>query len=230
MKRFVYMSSIAAVFDPSKGWRNDRHIYTAEEWNPITYEEGKTGDAVSGYRAGKKFAERALWDAVLSPSPEQRPSFDLVTFCPPMVFGPIVHPLKSMKDINDSNLQLWMMTDKTKPIPTPRGPCFVDVRDLAKACVEALVRPEISNKRYTIAAPEHFTYQRGADIVREVFDWAKDEVTKGNEGEPLPDNAFYLDGSVAQKDLGLTYRSFRETLLDSVAQFREIEVRERRTK
>ena len=148
-------------------------------------------------------------------------SFDLVTFCPPMVFGPIVHPVDRVADLNDSNALLYSMTQPGKPLPTPRVPCWVYVRDLARAHAEGLLRPEVGNRRYTIAAPEHFTYQRAADIVRAAYPWAKDVVTRGNEGEPMPDT-FYVDGEAAARDLGITYRSFKDTVLEDVSQFREI--------
>ena len=62
IKRIVLTSSFAAVVDRGRGpWPG--HTYTAADWNPITYSEGVVGDPIAGYRAGRKFAERAAWDA-----------------------------------------------------------------------------------------------------------------------------------------------------------------------
>lgn len=57
VKRVVVASSCAAVLDFAAG-DNDRR-YTADDWNPSTREEAVTGDKGVGYRASKKYAERA---------------------------------------------------------------------------------------------------------------------------------------------------------------------------
>lgn len=41
---------------------SDGDHYTADNWNPITYEAGaKSDDPLVVYRAGKKFAELEAW-------------------------------------------------------------------------------------------------------------------------------------------------------------------------
>ena len=57
VKRVVITSSCAAVLDFLAG--NDGKLYTANDWNPSTWEEAVKGDKGVGYRASKKYAEKA---------------------------------------------------------------------------------------------------------------------------------------------------------------------------
>lgn len=64
LKRLIFTSSTSAVFDltkdPAPG--NDGGSYTADDWTPITYEEGLRSDnPLIAYRVAKKFAELEAW-------------------------------------------------------------------------------------------------------------------------------------------------------------------------
>ena len=50
-------SSCAAVLDYSVGKNGKR--YTADDWNPSTWEETVKGGKSAGYRASKRYAEKA---------------------------------------------------------------------------------------------------------------------------------------------------------------------------
>lgn len=225
VRRVVLTSSFAAVLDPAQGARPG-YVYTAADWSPIAYADGARAGAppLDGYRAGKKFAELAAWEAVHAAGTGAGVHFDVVALCPPMVFGPVVHPVARIAELNDSNADLWGITQRD-PLPAPRVPCWVDVRDLAEAHVAALVNRGVGNRRYTVAAPGHFSYQRAADIARAEFAWARTVVTKGEEGAPLPE-AYCVDGETAARELGVTYRPFEETVIDAMRQFREIQLQE----
>ena len=67
LKRLVFTSSVAAVLDitkePPPGPDGDSYI--ADDWNPLTYEEGvKSDDPLVAYRVGKKYAELEAWAGV----------------------------------------------------------------------------------------------------------------------------------------------------------------------
>ena len=81
LKRLTIMSSFASVVDLEKNPRGG-YVYTDKDWDPVTLEQGKK-DGFWGYHASKTFAERAAWDLWK----EAKPAWDLVTFCPPMVYG-----------------------------------------------------------------------------------------------------------------------------------------------
>lgn len=58
VKRVVITSAFAAVMDAGKK-ASPPFTYTAEDWNPLSYEESiaKDTSAVVAYRGSKKFAE-----------------------------------------------------------------------------------------------------------------------------------------------------------------------------
>lgn len=150
------------------------------------------------------------WDFVR----DMNPSFDIVTICPPMTFGPVVHPVSKVEDLNESNAMLWQVASGGS-LPVARVPFWVDVRDLAEAHVEALLRLEVGNKRFVVAAPEHYSYGLAAKIVVENFQQLKDGVSKE---EQAVDESHNLDGETAAQALGIKYRLFQETVVDLVSQ------------
>lgn len=220
VKRVVITSSFAAVLDV---WRtaSPRFTYTAEDWNPLTYEEAvaKETSAVVAYRGSKKFAELAAWDFVR----ERKPGFDVVTLCPPMTFGPIAHPIERLAGLNESNAMLWAVASG-KDMPVARVPFWVDVRDLAVAHVEALCRPGAGGKRFVVASPEKFSYGLVKRFVEEEFKWGRERVA---QGEQEVDDSYDLDGETAGRELGVEYRGFRETVRDFVEQAVKTEEREK---
>jgi len=137
-----------------------------------------------------------------------------------MTFGPVVHPVSRVEELNESNAQLWKIASGEKPLPVTRVPFWIDVRDLAEAHVEALVRPEAGNKRFTPASPEHFSYSMAAKVMLEEFDWARGSVSEEEQEVAV---SYGLDGVTVTKELGVRYRSFRETVVDLVSQAWEME-------
>ncbi|KAJ3480071.1 hypothetical protein NLI96_g8612 [Meripilus lineatus] len=217
VKRVVLTSSIAAIFDPER--MNDGSItFTSKDWGPITYEEAKGGNQyLTAYRGAKKFAELAAWDFMKKESPH----FDLVTICPSVCFGPVVHPVSKPSELNLSSSIFWEVVSGADPLPNHGLAAFVDVRDVALAHVEALFRPEVGGQRFIINSSERFSSQLLADTLRKEFAWAREEVTRGNEGEPVPAEA-ELEGMTGARALGIHYRSLKSCILDTASQLREL--------
>ncbi|KAF2252307.1 hypothetical protein BU26DRAFT_516972 [Trematosphaeria pertusa] len=190
-----------------------RFTYTASDWNPLSYavSTAKETSAVVAYRGSKKFAELEAWNFVK----ERKPHFDIVTLCPPMTFGPICHPVSKLSELNESNANLWKVASG-KALSVARVPFWVDVRDLAVVHVEALLRSEVGGKRYTVASPEKFSYGLVREIIEEEFPWGKERVARGEQQEI--DDSHDLDGDTAARELGVVYRSFRETIKDFINQ------------
>ena len=153
-------------------------------------------------------------------------------FCPPLVFGPWVHPLGSsgLASLNDSNRRIRNIVRgdyRSSRLPKALAPLWVDVRDVALAHVEAALRLDSrpSNERYATCSPEKFDYYLVGEIIREEFpEWAE-EVLPPREEIP-PSKNISLDGTPATRDLGVAYRSFRECIFDLVRQLREVVQRE----
>ncbi|OCT51389.1 putative oxidoreductase [Cladophialophora carrionii] len=207
IRRVVITSSFASVIDVDR--KAPPHFtYTAADWNPLTYEvaaDNNTSEVVA-YRGSKKFAELAAWDFVH----KEKPGFDIVTLCPPLA------------ELNDSAAKLWEVASGVDPMPLARVPFWIDVRDLAQAHVESLLRPEVGNKRFTIASPERFSYQKAAEIIIKEFDWGHDRVHLPDTEQTI-DQSHDLDGETAARELGITYRSFHDSVVDFVSQAQRLE-------
>jgi nucleoside-diphosphate-sugar epimerase len=214
----VITSSFAAVVDINRK-SPPFFTYTGKDWNPLSYAEAidPGSSAVVAYRGSKKFAELEAWKFLES----RKPKFDIVTLCPPMTFGPVVNPVHKAEDLNESNAMLWKIAEGGKPLPVTRVPFWIDVRDLAEAHAEALLRPEAGNKRYVPASPEYFSYSLAANIMLDVFPWARGQVSEEPE-QPI-DDSHGVDGETVATELGIRYRSFKDTVVALGAQVRELE-------
>lgn len=216
IRRFVITSSFASVLDADRKGP-PYFTYTGNDWNPLTYEESTHPDTtpVIAYRGSKKFAELEAWKY----AKEKQPPFDIVALCPPMTFGPVVHPVAGVNKLNVSNAMLWGIACGEKPLPVSRVPFWIDVRDLAEAHVGAVLTADVGNRRYIPASPERFSYGQAAKIMASEFSGLDGKVTL--EDQPI-DTSHGLDGETAAQDLGFQYHAFKDTVCDLVSQALEM--------
>ncbi|KAF2872023.1 NADPH-dependent methylglyoxal reductase-like protein GRE2 [Massariosphaeria phaeospora] len=218
VKHVVITSSFAAIVQPDKGnWPG--HTYSEEDWNSITLEQAKE-DPISGYRASKTFAEKAAWDFLK----KERPNFKIATINPPMVFGPIMHNLDSLDNLNTSNQRiLWAAQGKFKDeIPATGVYFWVDVRDVAEAHVAAFEKPDAANKRFFTTAGL-FSNKEIAQIIRKNFSQYKELPSDSTPGGDYPDGGLYSFNNKRSIDvLGLKYRTLEESIVDSVKSFQSV--------
>ncbi|KAH7070725.1 hypothetical protein BKA63DRAFT_83502 [Paraphoma chrysanthemicola] len=226
VKRVIVTSSFAAVgFDPKEV---PGRIYTEADWNPVTLDrvEKTWAKGIKGpaYAASKTFAERAAWDFVQKNKNEVK--WDLVTINPPMVYGPIAHSIKSMKDLSESSGQIYngFFADKTPSSKLPRDglTLYADVRDVATAHIRAMEVSEARNQRFGICGGD-IRFQELADLFRKEIPGAQDRVPVGTPGNVNKEGAIRQDVSRAEKVLGMKWRSKEETFLDMAKQFVELE-------
>ena len=59
---------------------------------------------------GKKLAEQALWKFV----EEEKPSFKVTNFMPPLIFGPMLQKVAGVAKINFSNTQVYGIMNSAK--------------------------------------------------------------------------------------------------------------------
>ena len=102
VKRLVYTSSFTSIYDSAKQL-DPTWTYTAEQWNPITYDEAKASNHMDAYRGAKKFSEQWAWEYMK----DTKPHFDLVTLVPPIVYGPLVHDVTKIAKLNSSSQWIW---------------------------------------------------------------------------------------------------------------------------
>ena len=215
----VITSSFAAIVNPANGTSPDV-TYSEADWNPVTEEQAQKNPQ-EGYRASKTFAEKAAWDFV----EREQPNFTLATVNPPFVFGPVFSWLQTLENLNTSNQRIeGILTGKARDELPPTGTfVYVDVRDLAIAHVKAAEVPEAGGKWFFITAG-YFSNQDIAEVLREAFPDYKDKLpAKGRKGGEFPPEGVYkYDNSRSKTILGLEYRPFKESIVDTAKSLQEI--------
>ncbi|KZL87898.1 nad dependent epimerase dehydratase [Colletotrichum incanum] len=227
VKRVVLTSSMAAVIDWGAPKETDTpKVYTDADWNPITWDDALATESLNlAYSASKSFAERAAWDFIS----DNKPGFDLVTINPPMVYGPYVDPsvYKTPQELNQSNFNLWRnflepsLTSES-PLPPNGLHLYVDVRDMARAHVLALLKPEAGGKRFVVGGGA-VSNQKIANIFRDTLPQLADRIPKGKSANAeLPKGLFTLDASPARQILGLEFSGLEDTFTQVAIQLVKI--------
>lgn len=222
VRRVVQTNSFACIYDADAGPAPEK-TYSARDWSPLSYEDGvKAPNAPTAYRASKTAAEKAAWDFIKT----ARPQFDLVSLCPAMVFGAFLPGAKpgSTRDLNTSNalVQAVVSVGESSPVPPTKGPVWVDVRDVADAHLQSLLKPEAAGGRYLLAAGVYCN-QEIADVTRKAFPKLRSRVPAGEPGKREAQTHFKIDATDAEKTLGLKWRGLGECLGELVPQLYEIE-------
>lgn len=219
VKRVVITSSFASILDEA-GLENPSVVFSERSWNPVTINDIHRSKPTA-YRASKTLAERAAWDFVAS----TKPSFDLVTICPPLVLGPVTHHLASLDAINTSNERVvQMVRGHWKSAIPESGPPFlwIDVRDAARAHLLALDRPEAGGRRLFTTAGR-FCNAEIAKAARDNFPELRDRLPGPEDtggGYPPADKLFSYDSSETNAILGIEWISLEKSVVDLVKDIR----------
>lgn len=222
ISRVVITSSFAANLDLSKGYRPG-YTYTYADWNPATYEEASVSDDGSfAYCASKALAERAAWEWM----EKNKPNFTLSVINPPWIFGPSLAEITSLEKLNESTEAIYNLIDGSqKEVPPVDFGGFADVRDVAQAHLRALERKEAANQRLLVGV--HFDYQLACECILKHYPELEGKTPKPQPGaaEKEQDEVYKIDGSKAEKVLGLQYTPLETTIKDTVAVLLEAEKR-----
>ena len=170
-----------------------------------------------GYHASKTFAERAAWDAWADARP--RPAWDLVTFCPPMIYGPPIQEVDASKGVEGLGTSLKrLLTSITGRDPLYPGkvasfglPAFCDVRDVARAHVSALSLAQGTSERFLLCGGMAM-FEDGLVGLRE----EGEEGIAAGKGETIKKEEWYgIDRSKAERMLGIRFVEFPRTVEDT---------------
>jgi nucleoside-diphosphate-sugar epimerase len=221
VKRVVVTSSFAAI---NHGSDKKPPFYDESNWNPITWDEAAQ-DKTLAYRGSKTLAEKAAWTFMDT----AKPSFDLATINPSLVFGPAAPHLSSgdLDSLNTSNLRiLHMLQGKMKDKLDPTGfYSWVDVRDVATAHVRALEVPTASGKRFLLLAGYH-TNKRIADIIASLGPQFREklpaDLDKAEDDLPPPDERYQFSNKRSIEVLGIEYTSLEKSVKDTVDSLLEL--------
>ncbi|KAF6822955.1 ketoreductase [Colletotrichum plurivorum] len=215
VKRVVVTSSFAAVMNPHLVGSGAAKTYSEEDWNPLTLEDALVS-TMNAYVVSKILAEKAAWGFVSS----EKPSFSISTINPPMIYGPVQHPVASLAAVNTSNQLLaeTILGKHKDGLPPTMLPLWVDVRDVALAHVEAMETDEAAGKRFIVTAG----FCSNAEMGKIVWDnfpelHAKLPDPENMGGAPNPRlQSFGYDTSRAKSILGMTFTPYEKTIVDSV--------------
>ena len=93
IKRVVYVSSVSAVIDSGRP-SGPPDTWTDRDWNETDVtavkEKGPSASPFEKYQASKTLAERKAWVMYREEKEKGTGRWDLVTLCPPWVFGPFL--------------------------------------------------------------------------------------------------------------------------------------------
>lgn len=155
VKRVVLTSSTVAILYASN--RANDHIYTEDDFTDETQSE------LTPYIRSKTMAEKAAWDFVgTTPGAPQ-----LVAINPGFVQGSALDA-----DLSTSHELFMLMARGVYPAaPRIRFP-VAHVSDVAKAHVEAALRPQAAGRRYLIGEGQLGLYDLGRIMARELPDLA----------------------------------------------------------
>lgn len=115
---------------------------------------------------------------------------------------------------------LWQMIDTTQVRPTDFVG-FADVRVVATAHLEVFERPEATGERFLCA--QHFDWQSAVDALRETMPHLRSRLPVGTPGAGKVEDVYRLDGSKAERILGIKYIPWEASLKDSFEQFLQAE-------
>ena len=164
IKRFVYTSSSTAATQPkpNKKFHVDSSTWNNEDvesaWRPPPYEPER---AYTVYSASKTLAERAGVDFVN----ERRPAFVFNSVLPDTVFGELLHPRQGGS--TSSFVRLAWAGKEVSFFKQLAPQHMVNVTDVARLHLSALVEPDVQNERL-FAWAEPFNYNDVMRILRKM--------------------------------------------------------------
>ncbi|KDQ65078.1 hypothetical protein JAAARDRAFT_28742 [Jaapia argillacea MUCL 33604] len=203
LKRVVMTSSTAAVITVT----DTPQIFSELDWNEQAVkdveENGRDALGRNKYRASKSLAEKSAWRFV--EENKDAIGWDFVVIIPPYVFGPILHDVPDLSQLNVSVSEFYQAVIKGSGPPEFRS-TWVDVRDLALAHILALQKEQAGGNRFIVCAGT-FTWQDFVDTANAISPLVYTNLPKGSpdtrSGAPGVVHLIDFDVSKARRVLGI---------------------------
>ncbi len=213
VEHLVITSSIVAIFSLT-GKKGSDHVFNEEDWADL---EGNTA-----YNKSKVMAEKAAWEFYHNLRKEKGKAGFRMTVINP---GGILGPSLGGGDFTSADRIRQLLTGGYKFLMKTSF-SLVDVRDVARAHILAVEKPEASDgKRYVCCCGEALWFDEIAEIIRKEY---------GKYGYPIPSVvpdkcpipdpkhplAIYwgkcckMDNSLIKKDLGIEFVPAKESVLE----------------
>ncbi|CAI6085910.1 unnamed protein product [Clonostachys chloroleuca] len=209
-KRVVITSSFAAIVNTE----SPPKVYDESSWNPITWDESLS-DKSKTYR-GSKVSNDVCRKGGMGILDKEKPSFDVTTINPPLVYGPVTHHLENLDRLNTSNLIIRDIIQgkyKDNPLPPTGTFLFTDVRDLTLAHVRAIEVPEAGGKRFFVVAG-HGSHKQIVDGLRKTHPGLSSRLPE-NPQDDFPTDVYGYDNSRAREILGIDFKPLQDCIKDT---------------
>lgn len=135
VKRIVITSSVVAIMGQTEA--NYKELYNEKDWTDV--------NAVGAYDKSKTLAEKAAWDYLHGLPESER--FELVIINPSLIMGPSL----ITGDFSSGQIVMNFLSGKFPGMPKIMMP-IVDVRDVARAHLQAILIDDAKNKRFILSA------------------------------------------------------------------------------
>ena len=150
--RVIFTSSMAAVRATNQPPLNGE-TYTHEDWNTLSKLGTNWG---ASYQWSKMQSEKRAWEI----SKESSDKLDLVSICPSFVFGPMMG--------SSNSFSIELVGKWARGIAEVQSRLCVDVRDVAKAHVQAARISNAAGNRFIVSSEARIPSQDVADVMKKV--------------------------------------------------------------
>ncbi|KAJ3989512.1 hypothetical protein F5890DRAFT_1650183 [Lentinula detonsa] len=219
VKRFVVTSTVGALPNKPDSLFADT-TYGPDDWLPVTYEQAASGTLPDFivYITSKKYAELAAWDFA-----KEHPDVKVTAVNPTIIYGPVIHPISSLKSLNASNMAIYSLINGSKTIPPDSVPVFCDVVSAARIHVKALDSESTYGKRVLFAKGPATMYQI-LQVIAKARPELADRFPPIPEVDPVAGKAISrIDSTIAMDTLGVKGLELEETILQTVDNLLELE-------
>ncbi|XBW35292.1 hypothetical protein QEN19_000860 [Hanseniaspora menglaensis] len=220
LKHFVITSSFAAMLDAA--FVNDpNHVFNEESWNPITYEEALKINRAA-YRYSKTIAEKTIWNL----RKEFHPDFNVTSVAPNLILGPQCFDTTVANKLNTScqYVNKFMKSSPGDDVPASPTGGVIDVRDLARAHIEAIKDSEKFDGKRLLLTNEGYGNQTFVDILNEIED-LKGKITIGtpHRDDDIDKRQAIVDNKKTRELLGFEFIPLNKTIKDLATQVIKVE-------
>ncbi|KAL6950835.1 hypothetical protein ACO0QE_000117 [Hanseniaspora vineae] len=223
IKKFVYTSSVAAMLDVVSV-TSTKITINEKSWNNMSLAIGLYNGS-NAYVYSKTASEKTLWEL----HKNMNAQFAIVVINPTYVFGPQVFDSCVRPKLNLSNQVINTIVHSTlnnsSGVKITNGSA-VDVRDVARAHIEALTNDYLNGQRLLLDN-QAFSTQSIADIINTNFPQLKGKIVKiVNLGETGPDYSSFFDSRLTKILLGFQFIELSTSVIDTVSQILRVEGRD----
>lgn len=221
VKKVAITSSFASVVDfPNGGPNRPGFVYTKNDWNPLNREDAKGAVA---YAVSKKLADKAAWNFLK----EEKPSFKISSFHPPMIYGETLQPGVNLKSLNTSSKAIYALIQSMEEMPGDRLPLFCHARDVGDAHARWLESDTASQERYLLFGGA-FNWAMAVDYIAKTRPELKSRLPKGYQqaietNQKGPKDYATLDTTPAEKELKMSFKDWKQTLDESLESLLSLE-------